>query len=321
MLRYIARRVATSIALLVASSVLIFVVLRVIPGDPTITKLGGSIKDVDPQALRAIRHQLGLDRSLPSQYFHWIGGVVRGNFGISYFSQFPVTTLIQERIGATVELAVLAMIIGLLIAIPAATIGAIWRNRWFDAAVSGFTAVGMATPAFLTGIVLVILFGLKFRVLPIQGYVSFDHHPIASLKTTLLPAVTLGIAVAAPVLRILRASIADVDSAPYIRTAQGKGLVRRDIVVRHLLPNASIPALTVIGVIVGSLLGGAVVVEYVFARPGLGSLMVTSVFQRDYAVLQALVLLAAATFILASLIVDLLYGVIDPRLRGGGRRS
>jgi peptide/nickel transport system permease protein len=289
--------------------------MRVIPGDPTLTKLGGSIKDVNPQALRAIRHQLGLDRSLPSQYFHWIGGVVRGNFGISYFSQFPVTTLIQERIGATTELAVLAMIIGLLIAIPAATIGAIWPNRWFDAALSGFTAVGMATPAFVTGIVLVILFGLKLHVLPIQGYVSFDHHPIASLKTTLLPALTLGIAVAAPVLRILRASITDVDSAPYIRTAQGKGLVRREVVVRHLLPNASIPALTVVGVIVGSLLGGAVVVEYVFARPGLGSLMVTSVFQRDYGVLQTLVLLASATFILTSLVVDLLYGVVDPRLR------
>jgi peptide/nickel transport system permease protein len=315
MLRYIARRVVTSIVLLVVSSVLIFVVMRVIPGDPTLTKLGGSIKDVNPQALQAIRHQLGLDRSLPSQYFHWIGGVVRGNFGISYFSQFPVTTLIQERIGATTELAVLAMMIGLLIAIPAATVAAIWPNRWFDAALSGFTAVGMATPAFVTGIVLVILFGLKLRVLPIQGYVSFDHHPIASLKTTLLPAVTLGIAVAAPVLRILRASIMDVDSAPYIRTAQGKGLVRRQVVVRHLLPNASIPALTVIGVIVGSLLGGAVVVEYVFARPGLGSLMVTSVFQRDYGVLQTLVLLASATFILTSFAVDLLYGVVDPRLR------
>ena len=315
MLRYIIRRAVTSISLLVLSSIVIFLVLRVLPGDPTITKLGGSIKNVDPRALQAIRHQLGLDRSLPSQYVHWVGGVVHGDFGISYFSQFPVTTLVAQRIGATVELAVLAMAIGLLIAIPAATLSAIWRNRVFDATLSGFAAVGMATPAFVTGIVLIVIFGLKLHLLPTQGYTSFSHHPIASLKTTLLPAITLGIAVAAPVLRVLRSSIVEVDTAPFIRTAQGKGLLRRQVVVRHLLPNAALPTLTLIGVIVGSLLGGAVVVEYVFARPGLGSLMVDSVFQRDYGVLQTLVLLAAAAFILTSFAVDVLYGVVDPRLR------
>lgn len=315
MSKYILRRAVTSIALLVLSSVVIFLVLRVIPGDPTITKLGGSIKGVDPRALKEIRHQLGLDRSLPAQYLHWVGGVVRGDFGNSYFSQFPVATLVGERIGATIELSVMAMFIGLLIAIPAATVGAIRRSRVFDAFLSGFTAIGMATPAFVSGIILIIIFGLKLHLLPTQGYTSFTQHPVASVKSTLLPAITLGIAVAAPVLRILRASIVEVDSAPYIRTAQGKGLLRRQIVVRHLLPNAALPTLTLIGVIVGSLLGGTVVVEYVFARPGLGSLMVDSVFQRDYAVLQTLVLLAAAAFILTSFLVDILYGVIDPRLR------
>jgi peptide/nickel transport system permease protein len=304
-----------SVLLLVLSSILIFLVLRVIPGDPTITKLGGTIKNVDPRALEAIRHQLGLDRSLPSQYVHWVGGIVRGDFGVSYFSQFPVTTLVAQRIGATIELALLALFIGLVIAIPAAIVGAIWRNRWFDAALSGFTAVGMATPAFVTGIILIVIFGLKLNLLPTQGYVSFTHHPLESLKTAVLPSVTLGIAVAAPTLRILRASITDVGSASFIRTAEGKGLVRREVVTRHLLPNAAIPTLTTVGVIVGSLLGGAVVVEYVFARPGLGSLMVDSVFQRDYGVLQTLVLLAAASFIVTSLVVDVLYGIIDPRLR------
>jgi peptide/nickel transport system permease protein len=315
MLRYVIRRAVTSITLLVLSSIVIFLVLRVIPGDPTITKLGGSIKNVDPRALQAIKHQLGLDRSLPSQYVHWVGGVLHGDFGISYFSQFPVTTLVSQRIGATLELAVLAMAIGLLIAIPAATFSAIWRNRVFDVILSGFAAIGMATPAFVTGIVLIVIFGLKLHLLPTQGYTSFSHHPIASVKTTLLPAITLGIAVAAPVLRVLRSSIVEVDTAPFIRTAQGKGLLRRQVVIRHLLPNAALPTLTLIGVIVGSLLGGAVVVEYVFARPGLGSLMVDSVFQRDYGVLQTLVLLAAAAFILTSFAVDVLYGVVDPRLR------
>ena len=321
MLRYFLRRLVTSLGLLVISSILIFLVLRVIPGDPTITKLGGTIKNVDPRALIAIRHELGLDRSLPAQYVHWVGGVVHGNFGKSYFSQFPVTTLVAERIGATLELAALAMLIGLLIALPAATLGAIWRNRWFDGLLSAFTAVGMATPAFVTGIILIVVFGLKLHVLPTQGYVSFTHHPISSLKTALLPSITLGIAVAAPVLRILRASIAEIGSAPFIRTAEGKGLLRRQVVVRHLLPNAAIPALTTAGVIVGSLLGGAVVVEYVFARPGLGTLMVDSVFKRDYGVLQTLVLLAAAAFIATSLVVDILYGVIDPRLRAARQET
>jgi peptide/nickel transport system permease protein len=315
MLRYVLRRLVMSVVLLVLSSILIFLVLRVIPGDPTITKLGGTIKNVDPRALQAIRHELGLDRSLASQYVHWIGGVVRGDFGKSYFSQFPVTTLVAQRVGATIELALLSLGIGLLIAFPAAIASAIWRSRWFDAFLSGFTAVGMATPAFVTGIILIVIFGLKLHLLPTQGYVSFTHHPVESLKTAVLPAITLGIAVAAPTLRILRASIVDVGSASFIRTAEGKGLVRRQVVLRHLLPNAAIPTLTTVGVIVGSLLGGAVVVEYVFARPGLGSLMVDSVFQRDYGVLQTLVLLAAGGFILTSLAVDVLYGIIDPRLR------
>jgi peptide/nickel transport system permease protein len=321
MRRYVVRRLLTSVGLLVLSSILIFCLLRVIPGDPTITKLGGSIEGVDPRALQAIRHDLGLDRSLPDQYIRWVGGIVRGDFGQSYYSQFPVTTLITQRIAATIELAVFAIVLGLLIAVPTATISAIWRNRWFDAVVSGFTAVGMATPAFVTGILLIVVFAVKLGWLPSQGYVSITHHPFESLKSALLPATTLAIAIAAPILRVLRASLADVASAPYIRTAAGKGLLRRAVVVRHVLPNAAIPALTMVGVIVGSLLGGTVIVEYVFARPGLGTLMVDSVFKRDYAVLQALVLLAAAVFILSSLVVDLLYGVLDPRLRVRGQES
>jgi peptide/nickel transport system permease protein len=179
----------------------------------------------------------------------------------------------------------------------------------------------MATPAFVTGIVLIVVFGVKLNLLPTQGYVSITHHPIESLKTAVLPSITLAIAIAAPLLRILDASLDDVASAPYIRTAAGKGLLRRQVVMRHLLPNATIPALTMLGVIIGSLLGGTVIVEYVFARPGLGTLVVDSVFKRDYAVLQTLVLLAAATFILSSLAIDLLYGVIDPRLRVRGSEA
>jgi peptide/nickel transport system permease protein len=318
---YVLRRAVTSIGLLILSSVLIFVVLRAIPGDPTITKLGGGMTAVDPRAFEALRHQLGLDRSLTYQYLHWMSGVVRGDFGQSYFSQFPVTTLIKERAGSTLELATAALVLGLLFAVPAATLGAIWRNRYFDGLLSGFTAVGMSTPAFVNGLVLIVIFGVKLKLLPTQGYVSIEDHPLESLKTVILPAVTLAIAIAAPIMLILRSSLADVASAPYIRTAQGKGLLRHQVVLRHVLPNATIPALTMIGVIIGSLLGGSVIVEYVFARRGLGSLMVDAIYQRDYAVLQTLVLLAATVFILSSLAIDLLYGVIDPRLRVRGQEA
>ncbi len=180
---------------------------------------------------------------------------------------------------------------------------------------AGFSAFGMSTPAFVSGIILIVIFGVKLKLLPTQGYVSIEHHPLQSLKMAILPAITLSIAIAAPLLRLLNASLSEVGSAPFVRTAAGKGLLRRQVVLRHQLPNAMLPTLTMIGVVVGSLLGGTVIVEYVFARPGLGTLMVDSIQTRDYAVLQALVLLAAAAFILTSLAVDLLYGVLDPRLR------
>jgi peptide/nickel transport system permease protein len=315
MVLFIARRLAISLVLLVLSSIVIFVVMRVIPGDPTITKLGGTIRDLDPQTLRDVRRQLGLDHSIPVQYIDWVKGMLHGNFGLSYFSQYPVTTLIGERIIPTLQLSLTAFLLGLLFAVLAASLGAVWHNRYYDSVLSGFTAIGMATPTFILGILLIVVFSVKLNWLPAQGYVSIEDNPIGSLKSVILPAVTLAIGVAAPILRVLRSSLADIDSAPFIRTAAGKGLTRREVVFRHLLPNAAIPALTVVGVILGTVIGGTVIVEYVFARPGLGTLMVDSVLQRDYQVLQALVLFAAAAFIFTSFVVDVLYGVLDPRLR------
>ena len=315
MARYVAKRVVTSIGLLFLSTIVIFLLMRVIPGDPTITKLGGSIKEVDASTLAQIRHELGLDESLPQQYLTWISGVVTGDFGSSYFSQFSVTTLIGQRIGATLLLALMSMVIGLAIAVPASVAGAIWPNRYLNGALSAFAAVGIAIPTFVIGIALIITLGVELDVLPTQGYVSFQRDPVGSVRSTLLPALTLGIGVAAVTMRILRASLLEVGSASFVRTAQGKGLFRWQVVTRHELPNASIPAVTQAGIIVAHLVGGAVIVEYVFARPGLGTLLVDSVFQRDYAVLQTLVLMAAAAFIVTSLIVDVLLGLIDPRLR------
>jgi peptide/nickel transport system permease protein len=241
--------------------------------------------------------------------------MLHGNFGLSYFSQYSVTTLLGQRIAPTLQLSLTAFALGVVFAVLAASLSAIWRNRFLDSALSGFTAIGMATPTFILGILLIVVFSVKLDWLPAQGYVSIQNDPVGSMKAVLLPAITLAIGVAAPILRILRTSLGEVDSAAYIRTAAGKGLTRRQVVFGHMLPNAMLPALTMVGVILGTVIGGTVIVEYVFARPGLGTLMVDSVLQRDYQVLQALVLFAAAVFIVTSLVVDILYCVIDPRLR------
>lgn len=315
MLSYVLRRLVTSVVLLILASMAVFLLMRVIPGDPTITKLGGSIKEVDQATLDGIRAELGLDKSIPEQYVDWVGGIFRGDFGASYFSQFSVTSLVQHHYGATLMLAAMAMLIGALIAVPASVAGAIWPNRGLEALLSGFAAVGIAIPTFVIGIILIIVVGVELEWLPTQGYVSFQADPIGSAKSTLLPAITLGIGVAAATMRILRPSLLDVGTSSFVRTAKGKGLLRPQVVVRHELPNASIPAITAAGIIVAHLVGGAVIIEYVFARPGLGSLLVDSVHQRDYGVLQALILLAVAVFIVTSLAVDVILGFIDPRLR------
>jgi peptide/nickel transport system permease protein len=289
--------------------------MRVIPGDPTITKLGGSIHEVDAATIKSIRAELGLDKSIPRQYVDWVTGIVQGDFGVSYFSQFSVTRLIEQRYGATLLLAFMSMVIGTGFAVIASVAGAIWPSRPLEAFLSGFAAVGIAVPTFVIGIIFIIVIGAELDLLPTQGYVSFTDDPLGSIESTMLPALTLGMGVAAATMRILRPSLVEVETASFVRTAKGKGLFRRQIVLRHELPNASIPAITQAGIILAHLVGGAVIVEYVFARPGLGSLLIDSVHQRDYGVMQALVVLAVAVFILTSFVVDIVLGFLDPRLR------
>ena len=307
-----------SALMLALTSILIFVTLRVIPGNPVITRYGAT-RGVDPRALEELMRQLGLDKPIPIQYLDWVGGVVRGDFGVSYFSQFSVTTLIGQRLWPTLELAAFALVIALLIAVPAGIIAGIRPNSLVDRAVSGFATMGLAVPPFVLAIILIAIFAVRLGLLPAQGYVDFAEDPRKNLTLVILPAVTLAIVAAAPIVRFLRASILETIVSPYIRTAEGKGLLWRQVVLRHALPNALVPTVTVVGLIVGYMLGGVVVIEYVFGWQGLGALAVDAVLKRDYAVLQSVVLLVAAIFILVNLFVDLLYGVIDPRLRVGGQ--
>jgi peptide/nickel transport system permease protein len=318
--RYLLRRIATSVVLLALVSVLVFVVLRLLPGDPTIARLGVG-QSVDPRAVEELRREMGLDEPILRQYLDWIGGLLRGDLGSSFFSRYSVGTLISQRLAATVELAVASLLIGVALALPLALAPALWPRSLVGRAVTAYVTLGMAAPPFIFGIILIAIFSVELGWLPVRGYVSLADDPIENLRLLLLPAVTLGITLSAPLIRYLGGALDEALRAPYVRTARGKGLSRRDVVVRHALPNALLPALTALGVMVGSLLGGVVVVEYVFRWPGMGSLIVDAVLKRDYAVLQTAVLLAAGAFIAANLVVDLLYGVLDPRLRVTGRRA
>lgn len=313
MTRFVLRRLAVSLLLLVLASIVIFVALRVIPGDPTDAR--ASRAGVTAEQVAQIRRELGLDRSIASQYVTWIGGVAHGDFGESFFSAFSTTELISSRIGPSAELALAATVVGLLLAVPAALLCALRPDSWLDRTVSAGAAAGIAVPPFLLAILFVSVFAIQLGWLPTRGYVSPSEGLGEHLRYLVLPALTMGIVIAAPILRFMRASLRDELAADYVRTAEGKGLLRRQAIVRHALPNGVLPTLTFLGMVVGSMLGGIVVIEYVFGWKGLGALAVDAVGKRDYAVLQGVVLLAAAAFVVTSLVVDLLSMLIDPRLR------
>lgn len=312
------RRAAISAAMLVAVSLLVFVTWRLLPGDPTITRFGATL-GVTSETLAATRHQLGLDQPVWLQYWQWLVGVLHGDLGQSYFSQFSVTTLIEERAGPTIELAIAGTLLNIAISIPAGIVAGVYPRSLAGRAVNAYVSVGMATPQAFLGILLVLVFGLRLGWFPLRGYVAFSDDPLSNLTYVFLPAATLAIAGAPIVIRFLRASIVEVLASRFVRTAIGKGLPRYKVVWLHVLPNALLPALTMLGIIVAYTLGGVVVVERIFGWPGLGSLAVDAVAQRDYGIMQAIVVITAATFLATNLAVDLAYLAIDPRLRNQSR--
>lgn len=316
MSRYVTIRVATSVLLLVATSVIVFAVLRALPGDPVITRLG-STQGVSQETIDRLRGDLGLDRSVLSQYFDWVGGLLRGDFGSSYFSQYSVTDLIGQRIGTTLELTIASVALSVAIAVPTAVVAALRPHGWADRAISALSSLGMAFPPFVASIFLLLIFSVQLGWLPARGWVPLSEDVGENLRHLVLPSAALA-AVASPlIVRYLRAELVEALDQPYVRTAEGKGVPRLRVVLRHALRNALLPALTSVGLIFGYTLGGAVLVEYVFGLPGLGSLAVESALRRDYAVLQTVVLLLCAGFILTTLVVDLTGRALDPRLRDG----
>jgi len=319
-LRFVVRRVATSFLLLVATSALVFFVLRLLPGDPVITSLGAS-PGVSTATIARLRHQAGLDRPIIVQYLSWLSAALRGDLGTSYFSQFPVSSLIRTRLPPTVELTFLGVLLSVVFAVP----GALWAARHprgvVDAGLDAFWTVSLSLPAFIAGIFLTYFLAVRAGILPARGYVPFVDNPSDNLRHFVLPALTLALAGAPLLYRFLRASLLEQMNESYVRTARGKGLTERPVVLRHALRNSLGPSLTMLGLIVGYTLGGAVIIEYVFGIPGLGSLAIESVLKRDYNILQSVVILVSAAFIVTSLVVDVLYAALDPRHRLDARST
>lgn len=310
----IARRVLTSLGILLLASLVIFFGLHLLPGDPTFARLGVSVGS-DPAQLAQLRAELGLDRPLLVQYGDWLAGVLRLDLGASYFSQQSTTSLIAGRLEPSIELALLSLVVAVLVAVPLAMVSALRPGSPLDRLLTVASSAGIALPPFWVGIMLLSLVSVRWGLLPSRGFVSFAEDPVQNLRHMVLPVLTMAIAVAAPIARFLRAALIEALATDWARAARGKGLSDREIVRRYALRNATVPTLNVVGTIVGSMLGGVVVVEYAFGIPGIGSLGVDAITMRDYAVAQGVVLTAAVAFILVTLVVDLLSLAIDPRLR------
>jgi peptide/nickel transport system permease protein len=310
--RYLARRLAQLLAVLFVVSVIVFALVRLIPGDPATVQLGS---EATPQAVAEIRRDMGLDRPLWIQYGLWVKSVLRGDLGQSWVSKQPPGALIRRFLPATLQLTVFAFVIALAIALPAGILAARYPRSWLDHAITGVALMGVSLPSFWLGIMLILAVALRTGWFPPSGYAPLWEQPGLALRTTALPAFTLGVGLAAPLSRFLRSGMLDVLGAEYIRTARAKGLAERAVVVRHALKNALLPVVTVLALQLGTLVGGTFVIEQVFAWPGIGRLSLTAIQHRDYAVIQAVVLLVAAAFVVVNFLVDLLYVWLDPRIR------
>jgi peptide/nickel transport system permease protein len=312
MARFVLHRLAATIPVLLLVTAGVFTLIHLTPGDPIDAMMAES---VDASVKERLRRDLGLDQPLYVQYAAWMGRLLQGDLGRSIRNQEPVIENVSRRIRPSLQLAALAMLVSLVVALPLGVLSAAKRNTPIDGAGTTFALFGICMPNFLLALLLIFLFGVRLRWLPISGYVDPLEEPLAGLRSLALPAVTLGLALAAVVTRTLRSSILEALAEDYVRTARAKGLSERQVVVGHALKNALIPVVTVIGLQLGTLIGGAVITEYVFALPGVGRLVVDAVFARDYPLVQGVVLLIAVGFIVSNLLVDLLYGWIDPRIR------
>ena len=312
MFTFFVRRLVTLVPTLVFVSMLIFSLQQLLPGDPALVLAG---EDPTPEAIAHIRATLHLDDPLPVRYGYWIAGVLRGDLGESARTHQAVLELILQKLPVTIELAFLALLIALLISIPTGIISAVYRGSAIDVGATVFALSGLSTPNFWLGIMMILLFSVELGWLPASGYVSPFEHLWANLAAMIMPAFVLGNAIAASLMRHMRSSMLQELGADYVRTARAKGLSERVVVLKHALRNDLTPVITLGALELGTLLSGAVLTEQVFTIPGFGKLIIDAVFNRDYAVVQGVVLVTATTYIMLNLFADMAYFVLNPRLR------
>ena len=317
MTRYIVRRLIFMVPVAFLVTVIAFALLRLAPGDPVLVFAG---EERDPETLNQIRRSLGLDQPLPVQYVAWIGHAAQGDFGRSIRTRQRVSEAIVERIPATLELGGAALLLSVTVSLAIGTVSAVKRNSPIDLLATGFTVAGVSLPNFFLGLMLILVFALVFRVFPPGGYAPFVNDPFENLRRLVLPAITLATASTAVNMRQIRSSLLDVFSQDYIRTARAKGLSENGVIVRHALKNGLIPVVTLIGLQIGALIEGAVITESIFFWPGVGRLVVDSIGGRDYPVVQAIVLMSALMYMVSTLVVDIVYGYLDPRISVGRGR-
>jgi len=310
--RFVARRVLYSLIVLVGVTVVVFALVHLVPGDPVRIALGTRYS---PEAYETLRSASGLDRPIVTQFFGYVGSALTGDLGVSFRNGDPVTVTLMERLPATLSLGLAGIVIALAIALPAGTYSALREGRLSDAIVRVTSQFGVSVPDFWMGILLIALFSTTLGWLPTSGYRPLFSDPGGWLRHIILPALTVGVVAAAIMTRYVRAAVLEVAAMSYVRTARSKGLPPRVVTFRHTVRNALVPILTITGIQLATLLGGVIVVEVVFAWPGLGRLVYNSVAARDYPVIQGAVLLIAVLFLAINLLVDVLYAVVDPRIR------
>ena len=312
MLRFVLTRLTSLILSLLVASIVIFALIEVVPGDPASFMLG---LNAQPDTVAALREQLGLTGSLPLRYLHWVWGMLQGDFGTSYTYRVPVSELVMARIGVSLPLALYALVLSTLIAFPVGMVAAARRGRGADMAVMGATQLGIAVPNFWFAMLLVLVFAIRLRWFPAGGFPGWEAGALPALKALTLPAIALALPQASILARVMRSSLLENLNQDYVRTARAKGLSRRQALVRHALRNALIPVLTIIGMQFSFLLAGAIIIENVFFLPGLGRLIFQAITQTDLIVVESVVMLLVFAVILVTFLVDIAYGIADPRLR------
>lgn len=309
------RKILIAFAQLFAVATLVFSIMYIMPGDPVMMLMGAEASP-SPEAVAAMRAKLGLDQPVMTQYVHWLVAAAHGDLGTSLQDGYSISATISRNLPRTLELAAAAVLIAMLIGVPLGMMAALKRGTRLDTVLTSLSTVGISVPVYILGAMLILLFALRLDWLPASGYMRIERDPVEHFRRLLLPAFTLGLGLSASIARMTRSSVLDLLDQDFIRALRAKGTPERRIIWRHVLRNAAIPVVTIIGLQLGSLMGGAVLVEAMFNWPGLSTLLVKAVQNRDYPLVQGVILAIAGLYILINLLVDLLYSLLDPRVRG-----